>query len=55
LKKVIERLGGKNVGSISKKTTFIVAGEKMGSSKLDKSEKLGVRLVSEEEFIQMIS
>ncbi len=55
LKKVIERLGGKNVGSISKKTTFIIAGEKMGSSKLEKSEKFGVRLVSEKEFIQMIS
>tara|TARA_Y100000739_G_C20574608_1_gene449584 strand:+ start:250 stop:1224 length:975 start_codon:yes stop_codon:yes gene_type:complete len=54
LKKVIERLGGKNVGSISKKTTFIIAGEKMGPSKLEKAEKFGVRLVSEEEFIQMI-
>ena len=55
LKKVIERLGGKNVGSISKKTTFIIAGEKMGPSKLEKADKFGVRLVSEEEFIQMIS
>ena len=55
LKKTIERLGGKNVGSISKKTSFIIAGEKMGPSKLEKAEKLGVQLVSEEEFIQMIS
>ena len=55
LKKTIERLGGKNVGSISKKTSFIIAGEKMGPSKLEKAEKLGVQLISEEEFIQMIS
>ncbi|MBO72926.1 MAG: hypothetical protein CMD35_04830 [Flavobacteriales bacterium] len=55
LKKTIEKLGGKNVGSISKKTSFVVAGEKMGPSKLEKAEKLGVQLISEEEFIQMIS
>ncbi len=55
LKKTIEKYGGKNVGSISKKTTFIVAGDKMGPSKLEKADKLGVRLVSEEEFIEMIS
>ena len=55
LKKTIEKYGGKNVGSISKKTTFIVAGEKMGPSKLEKAAKLGVQLVSEEEFIAMIS
>ncbi|MDG1517568.1 MAG: NAD-dependent DNA ligase LigA [Flavobacteriales bacterium] len=55
LKKTIEKYGGKNVGSISKKTTFIVAGDKMGPSKLEKAAKLGVQLVSEEEFIAMIS
>ena len=55
LKKTIERLGGKNAGSISKKTSFIIAGEKMGPSKLQKAEKMGVKLISEEEFIQMIS
>lgn len=55
LKKTIEKYGGKNVGSISKKTTFIVAGDKMGPSKLEKADKLGIRLVSEEEFIEMIS
>lgn len=55
LKKTIEKYGGKNVGSISKKTTFIVAGDKMGPSKLEKAEKLGVKLVSEDEFIEMIS
>lgn len=55
LKKTIEKYGGKNVGSISKKTTFIVAGDKMGPSKLEKAEKLGVALVTEDEFIAMIS
>ena len=55
LKKTIEKYGGKNVGSISKKTSFIVAGDKMGPSKLEKAEKLGVQLVSEDEFIEMIS
>lgn len=55
LKKTIEKYGGKNVGSISKKTTFIVAGDKMGPSKLEKAEKLRVQLVSEDEFIEMIS
>lgn len=55
LKQTIERYGGKNVGSISKKTSFIVAGEKIGPSKLEKAQKLGVKLISEDEFIQMIS
>lgn len=55
LKKTIEKYGGKNVGSISKKTSFIVAGDKMGPSKLEKAERLGVELISEEEFIAMIS
>jgi|TARA_B100000795_G_C22798273_1_gene440492 DNA ligase (NAD+) len=55
LKKTIERLGGKNVGSISKKTSFIIAGDKMGTSKLEKAERLGVQLMTEDEFIEMIS
>lgn len=55
LKNLIESLGGRNVGSISKKISFIIAGDKMGPSKLEKAEKLGVRLVSEDEFIKMIS
>ena len=55
LKKIIEQHGGKNVGSISKKTTFVVAGEKMGPSKRQKAEDLGVPLISEQEFIQKIS
>lgn len=51
---LIEKNGGKNVGSISKKTSFILAGENMGPSKLEKAEKLGVPIVSEDEFLQMI-
>lgn len=54
LKALIERFGGKNVSSISKKTSFILAGDKMGPSKLEKAEKLGVDLVSEAEFIKMM-
>lgn len=54
LKALIERFGGKNVSSISKKTSFILAGDKMGPSKLEKAEKLGVNLVSEAEFIKMM-
>ena len=50
----IEKHGGKNVGSISKKTSFILAGENMGPSKLEKAEKLGIRIVNEEEFLGMI-
>ncbi len=53
-KRIIEQHGGKNVGSISGKTSFILAGENMGPSKLEKAEKLGVRIVSEDEFLAMI-
>ena len=53
-KALIERHGGKNVGSISGKTSFILAGENMGPSKLQKAEKLGIPLVSEEEFLKII-
>lgn len=53
-KLLIERHGGKNVGSISGKTSFILAGENMGPSKLQKAEKLGVPIVSEDEFLKMI-
>ena len=55
LKKLIEQHGGKNVSSISKKTTFVVAGENMGPSKLQKAKKLNVPLLSEDEFIKKIS
>ncbi len=53
-KAMIEKNGGKNVGSVSKSTSFILAGENMGPSKLEKAQKLGVRLVGEEEFLAML-
>ena len=53
-KQMIEDYGGKNSGSVSKKTDFILAGENMGPSKLEKAQSLGVRLMSEEEFLEMI-
>ena len=51
-KAIIEQNGGKNVGSISGKTSFILAGENMGPSKLQKAEKLGITILSEEEFLE---
>lgn len=54
-KALIERNGGKNVGSISGKTSFILAGDNMGPSKLQKAEKLGVAIVDEDTFLKMIS
>ncbi len=53
-KDLIEANGGKNVGSISKKTSFVLAGENMGPSKYEKCQKLGIPLVSENEFLEMI-
>ena len=53
-KDMIEQNGGKNVGSVSKSTSFILAGENMGPSKLEKAQKLNVSLVSEAEFLEMI-
>lgn len=53
-KQLIEQHGGKNVSSISKKTSFILAGDNMGPSKLEKAQKLGVRIVSEDEFLGML-
>lgn len=55
IKKTIEQNGGKNVGSISGKTNFVLAGENMGPEKLKKAEKLGVKIISEEDFIKMLS
>jgi len=55
LKKLIESNGGKNVGSISAKTDFVVAGENMGPAKLDKANKLNIPILSEQEFNAMIS
>ena len=54
-KLIIEQNGGKNVGSISGKTSFILAGDNMGPSKLEKARKLGIRIVSEDEFLEMIN
>ncbi len=54
-KLIIEQNGGKNVGSISGKTSFILAGDNMGPSKLQKAEKLGIRIVNEEDFLKMLS
>ena len=53
-KAIIEQNGGKNVGSISGKTSFILAGENMGPSKLQKAEKLGIKIMSEDEFLALL-
>ena len=53
-KRLIEQNGGKNVGSISGKTSFILAGDNMGPSKLEKAQSLGVEIVDEEAFLRMI-
>lgn len=53
-KVLIEQHGGMNTGSVSGKTTYILAGENMGPAKLEKARKLGVRILSEEEFLEMI-
>ena len=53
-KEIIEREGGKNVGSISKKTSFVLAGENMGPAKLEKCKALGIPIVSEDEFLKML-
>lgn len=53
-KDMIERHGGKNVGSISKKTTFVLAGENMGPAKLEKCRTLGIPIISEDEFLERI-
>ena len=53
-KAMIEQNGGKNTGSISAKTSFILAGENMGPSKLQKAEKLGINIINEDQFLEMI-
>ena len=53
-KELIEKNGGKNVGSISKKTSFILAGDNMGPSKLEKAQKLGIPIMNEDEFLALI-
>ena len=54
IKELVERHGGKNVSSISKNTSFVLAGEKMGPEKRKKAEALGIPIISEEEFMTMI-
>lgn len=54
-KDLIEKHGGKNVGSISSKTSFILAGDNMGPAKLEKATKLGVEIMNEEDFLKLIS
>ncbi|MDR1679006.1 MAG: NAD-dependent DNA ligase LigA [Prevotellaceae bacterium] len=54
LKNMIEQHGGKSISSISKKTDFVLAGENMGPAKLEKAEKLGIKIISENEFLKMI-
>lgn len=51
---MVEDNGGRMAGSVSSKTSFILAGSDMGPSKREKAEKLGVRLMSEEEFLRLI-
>lgn len=53
-KAMIERNGGKNSGSVSGKTDFILAGDNMGPAKLEKAAKFGVKIINEEEFLKMI-
>lgn len=55
LKKMIEQHGAKNVGSISKNTSYLLAGENIGPSKLEKVKKLGIPIISEDEFLGMIN
>lgn len=54
-KAMIEQNGGKNVGSISKKTSFILAGSNMGPSKLEKAQKLGIQIMTEDEFLSKLN
>ncbi len=54
-KELIEANGGKNVGSISKKTDYVLAGENMGPAKLEKAGKLGIPIINEEQFLEMIN
>ena len=53
-KAMIEANGGKNVGSVSKKTSFILAGDNMGPEKRKKAEDLGIKMISEDEFLEML-
>ena len=52
---MIERNGGKNSGSISKKTSFVLAGDNMGPAKLEKAKSLGVPVINEDRFLEMLT
>ena len=54
-KEIITREGGKNAGSISKKTSFVLAGENMGPAKRDKCDKLGIPMLTEDEFLALLN
>jgi DNA ligase (NAD+) len=53
-KEIIEKNGGRNSGSISAKTSFILAGENMGPAKWEKANKLGIKIMEEEEFLNFL-
>ena len=52
--KMIDENGGKNIGSVSSAVDYILAGENMGPSKLEKAQKMNIKIISEEEFLTMI-
>ena len=54
LKQLIEQHGGKNASGVTSKTDYLIAGDKMGPSKLQKAEQMGIKIISEQEFIDMI-
>lgn len=54
-KRIIEQNGGKNTGAISKSTSFVLAGDNMGPSKLEKAQKLGIKVMTEDEFLAIVS
>ncbi len=55
LKELIEKNGGRNVGSVSAKTDYLLAGDKTGPSKLEKAQKLNIKIISEDEFLELIN
>ena len=54
-KEMIEQHGGKNAGSISRKTDYVLAGENMGPAKLQKAQSLGIEIIDEDKFLAMIT
>jgi DNA ligase (NAD+) len=55
IEQLVEKYGGKKVSSVSSKTNFVVAGEKAGSSKINKAQQLGIPIISEDDFLKMIA